>query len=312
MNIKQIVKKLVGFSPRQGKNLILASRFIIDFISKNKITHKLQYMKAKTPLTLKAELFVDGKKIKCEGCSFVGGKINGKEAITSSQISSRYLIDVSNINFNPSGKAICRNNFYFAPAVAIDKKDVSTIFKAKRVLGEVKIKVVSTRVPHILAGNFKNPKNIVFAHYDSIGSGSIDNASGVAVSLATLVKYPEILKQTLFVFDGNEELSYDYPTYWGHGFRVFEKRNFRIMDECKKIVPLDSVGNGKTFVSRDPKLIRLAFPITNIERWNKKISTLCGDVEDLMTVYHSDADKPSKLKEEYLQDALRVLVMELE
>ncbi len=54
---------------------------------------------------------------------------------------------------------------------------------------------------------------LVFSHYDSISSGVIDNASGTALSLYLVINYPKLLEKTLFVFAGNEELSYDEPIY---------------------------------------------------------------------------------------------------
>lgn len=66
---------------------------------------------------------------------------------------------------------------------------------------------------NILVGNNINPKNIFFAHYDSVGIGATDNASGVGILMNIIINFPKSLRDNLFVFSGNEELSYDYPTY---------------------------------------------------------------------------------------------------
>lgn len=129
--------------------------------------------------------------------------------------------------------------------------------------------------------------------------------------LETITKFPQTLKDNLFVFDGNEELSYDYPTYWGRGFRIFEKKYFSIMEKSKKILILDCLGNGKTQKTNSLDVLKLAFPIKNIKKWQKKTFTLFGDIESLMKVYHSSGDTISQLEEKYLKESVGVLVKEL-
>lgn len=268
----------------------------IDFTVENFTTY--------VPKISKAKLIVDGKNIPCMGCSFVSGKISSKDSVVSSLISSQYLIDKANINFNPECDSISRSNFYFAPSLAINKKDLAMVVNGRKVRAEVKVKKTECVVENLLVGNKKNPKNIVFAHYDSIGPGVVDNASGFVTVLSVIIQNQETLKDTLYVFDGNEELSYDFPVYWGHGFRVFEKKHFRIMDRAEKIVVVDCVGNVKTFSTNDEKISKLAFPIKNISKWKNKVEIVGGDIDDLMTVYHSDLDVVSKLSQKYLDDAV--------
>ena len=159
-----------------------------------------------------------------------------------------------------------------------------------------------------MVGNTTNPKNIVFAHYDSINTGAIDNGSGVAVSLYVAINQPELLQETLFVFDPHEELSFTKPTYWGEGFRVFQRKFPELFANAEKLVPIDCVGYGKTMVDKNPNTHYLAFPITDIETFNSKITTLHAGFESLMSVYHSAADLPKLLSEEYLQESARALV----
>ena len=309
--MKNTIKKLIDLSPRQGANAKKTADFIIAYLKQNNIKTTAENFPLEIPIIKKAVLLGDGKSISCAGCSFVGGAIENKDYILSSLIPSRYFLDKPNINFNPKSNFISLSNFYFAPAVAVKSSDLKKITKAKKVKGEVIVEKFKGKIPNITVGNKKNPKTIIFSHYDSIGPGAIDNASGVAVCLEVIVKFPQVLKDNLFVFDGNEELSYDYPTYWGKGFRIFEKKYLSIMEKSKKILILDCLGNGKTQKTNNLNVLKLAFPIKNIKKWQKKTFTLFGDIEKLMGVYHSSGDNDSQLEEKCLKESVRALIKEL-
>lgn len=309
--MKNIIKDLLALSPRQDENLKKTEGYILSYLKRRGVKTYVETFSVVIPQITKATLMADGKNIVCLGCSFVGGKITSKDNILSSTISSRYNIELPNINFNPYSPKICRNNFYFAPAVAIARADVAKVAKAKKVVGEVVVKKFKGNSSHVLAGNKRDPKNIVFAHYDAIGSGAIDNASGVAACLYLIKNFPETLANTLFVFDGNEELSYDFPTYWGHGFRVFEKRHKALLEKAEKIIAVDCVGNGPTTTVSDINILKYAFPIENLLKWSPKISTMYGDIPKLMKVYHSDSDNLGQLDEKFLRQAVKVLRQKL-
>ncbi len=119
---------------------------------------------------------------------------------------------------------------------------------------------------------------------------------------------PDILKKTLLVFDPNEELSYDYPTYWGHGYRVFEKRHGRLLKQAEKIISVDSVGNGSPQIIRDPKILNLAFPIAGLSKLLSKTTTIGGDIKKMMEVYQSEADLPDLLSETSLEKTKRLVL----
>ncbi|MEK9161321.1 MAG: hypothetical protein AAB822_01035, partial [Patescibacteria group bacterium] len=131
------------------------------------------------------------------------------------------------------------------------------------------------------------------------------------VMSSALINDSYLLKNNLFVFDGNEELSYDYPTYWGHGYRVFEKRHKIILKKAKKIFVVDCVGNGKTNIINDQKIINLAFPIYSIEKLKDKIFIVSGSMEKLRRVYHSEKDIAKEIKKLFLNEAEELLVREL-
>ena len=306
------IKNLISFSYRQLEGERKAADFIISFLNNQNIEYHLDYFWTKVPKIEKAILKVDKKEITCKGCSFVSGKIRDKDYLISSLIPSCFFLDKSNINFNPKCSSISLSNFYFAPALAVSRKDLDLILKSKEIEGEVKVRPVKYKARNILIGNFKKPRVISFAHYDSIEKGTIDNASGVTVMMGTILSQPDIIKDNLFVFSANEELSYDRPTYWGYGFRAFEKKFFKIMKLAKKLIIIDCVGNSSPKIYRDENLIYLAFPIKNREKWKYKIEILSGkDIQKLMTVYHSDLDGLSEIKQKYLTQTIKKFLSEI-
>lgn len=311
-NVTQFIKDIIKFSPRQGENEKKVAKFIVFLLKIHKIKYKLQEFSTKIPIIKKETLVADGKTIKCKGCSFIGGKIENKDNIVSSLISSQPLIDHTNINFNPSCKGISLSNFYFAPSLAVKASDLTKIIKAKNIFGMVKVLPYKYRSSNILVGNLESPKNILFAHYDSIEVGAIDNASGVGALMYLILKYPYVINDSLIVFSGNEELSYDYPVYWGHGFREFEIKNNNLLKKAKKIFIVDCVGNGKTLISQDKELTTKGFPLMSLKKLENKIFFAHGDIDDLMRVYHSSLDEISGIKEKNIIEAVKIILNKLE
>jgi len=307
-NYLSFINSLINFSPRQLDGEKKTANFITSFLSKHGFKYYLHFFWTKVPKIEKAILKADGKKINCKGCSFVSGKIKDKDYLISSLIPSRFFLEKPDINFNPKCDGISLSNFYFAPALAVSKRDLDLILRAKIVEGEVKVKPIKYKARNILVGNLKNPKVICFAHYDSIEKGAVDNASGVAVIMAAIILHPEIIKNNLFVFSANEELSYDKPTYWGHGFRSFENKFFKIMKLSKKILVIDCVGNGRAKVFKDENSIYLAFPIKNREKFKNKIKIICGGIDNLMEIYHSDLDDIKRINENYLIAVVKIIL----
>lgn len=310
-DILKFVLCLTKFSSRQGANEKKAADLIISILEKYAIKYSVHKFSTKIPLEKKASLSANGEKIKCKSCSFISGKINDKDSLISSLTPSACFLTYQNINFNPKSQDISLSNFYFAPAVAISKNNLQKIIKSDKITGEVEIKPYKYQSRNILIGNRKNPKIIVFSHYDSIGKGATDNASGVAVLMKSIIDHPETFSKTLFVFSGNEELSYDKPTYWGHGYREFEKTYKNILTKSKKIIVMDGVGGGKTNIYRDKNMINLTFPVKNVKNWENKIMVFLGDFEKIMSVYHSDSDNIGQLNPKYLLEAEKLLLKEI-
>lgn len=299
MNKIELIKKLSNLGERQKNQALKAAEMIKRILYKSGIPFSLNKFFTYIPVEKSAFLEINGKKLKAKNSGFVSGKINPVD-ISSSLISSRFLIDKGGINFNPLCRGISKSNFYFAPSLAVKAKDLCKIIEAKKIKAKVKVKKQRVISEQILVGNKINPKIIIFSHYDSIDTGAIDNASGTVVALNLVLKNFLHLSNLLFVFDGNEELSYDYPIYWGHGYRMFENKYKKIMKNCKKLIVIDSVGNGKPVIFTDKKILNLAFPIKN-KQLLKKTITISGDIDKLMKIYHSNLDIPSLVKKEYLE-----------
>src|SRR3990167_4404172 len=194
-----------------------------------------------------------------------------------------------------------------ASLLAVRPRDLNKIIKAKQIKGIVQVRPVNRPAENILVGNMVAPQQIVIAHYDSIAVGATDNASGTAVVMTLIQEHPELAKDNLFVLSADEELSYDKPYYWGHGFRMFEGNYGEVMEKCQQIIVVDSVGNTTNTMKRDEYLTKLAFPIKNLDKWMNKISLCCGDIDKLLSVYHSELDLDGQLKEKQLQQAVKLL-----
>lgn len=307
-NSLTFIAKLLALSPRQGVGEQAAAELIRTTLRQWQLPYTEQVFATTVPYHEQAQLLVDGEEVSCKNTSFVGGVVEGVSSLHSSLIPSRYLLEVPNINFNPHCNSISRSNYYFAPSVAVAAQDVMRLISARNVRVQTQVSRYEFEAANILVGNSKDPTTILIAHYDSIEVGATDNAAGVATLLAIAIAQPEILEQVLLVFSGNEELSYDQPTYWGHGFRAFEEEYERQLAAARSIIIVDVVGNGAPVLERNDGLAYLAFPITHLAVWQEKILLCYADVPKLLRVYHSAEDIIEQLDAESLQQALTLLL----
>jgi hypothetical protein len=306
-----LIKKLTELGERQLGQEIKASKLLMAELEKFKVKYKIQYFQTKIPVIKSATLTADRRKIQALGCSMVSGVIKNKFKLATPIFKPLKKNEV-NINYNPQCESISRSDHYFVPALAVNKRDVSRIKKARYVEGEIKVLGQKHRSLNILVGNVKNPKNILFAHYDSIGPGAFDDAAGIATLVRLIIDYPKLEKETLFVLAGNEELSYDLPVYWGRGYREFEKKYGLLLKNAKKIMVVDGVGSGPILASKNMKMLEPCFPIKNLKKWRRKIVILHNSDEILNKIYHSDLDIAVNIKAEFLAQANRKILKLLE
>lgn len=303
----EIIKQLLKFSPRQLQNETKAGKYLVNLLRQNKIHFRLQLFTFYHPHFRKAELIADGQKINCQAISFVSGKIEGKNNLISNLSGAKR--DFPFISFNPNCAAISASGRAINhPALAISRGDLPKILAAKKVYGQVVVKKIKHQSQNILVGNLTNPDNLIFSHYDSINTGAVDNASGIAVSLQLIINRRDLLKNNLLILSGNEELSYDFPVYWGHGYRVFEKKYLPLMQRAQKILVVDCVGNNRPRSYNDAYWVNEGFPIKTVNRFLPKTFLIAGDLDKLMTVYHSNLDNLSAVKKIYLNQAYHYLL----
>ncbi len=305
MKILEIVKVLENLSPRTGKREKKAKKYILDFLEGVEVRE--QKFRNAVPKG-SSKLLINGREIESLPSSFVSGKFEGKPLISSLHVSGRYYFS-SNINFNPYSNTISLATFYFAPSIAVHRKNVGKILSAESVEAKVKVKKEKFVSANLIIGNLENPKALCFAHYDTVLNGAIDNSSGTAVLLHLIKIRPEILKKICIVLSGSEELSYDKPIYWGKGYRVFEEEYKSLLEKTKRIAVVDCVGFANPVLTK--KLLLEAFPVKMLERIKKKTFLVTGEIEKLETlwkVYHSDLDRVNLLSEKYLKEAENLIL----
>jgi len=298
------VKELIKFSPRLGRNEQKTAKFLENFLKEHIISFTVEKFHTSYPKNINTYLKIDGQKIECKPTTFVDGKINGRFKMVNSLLDIK---DEKNINFNPKSDDLSLAQHYFSPSVAINKKDLESLKEGKNIEGSIDVDRTSYLSKNILVGNKANPTYLIFAHYDCLESGATDNASGVAVTMGLILENPKLLENCLFIFSGNEEVSYDRPHYWGRGFRIFEKRHPRLFKEAKKILIIDCVGNGEARFNKDEEFVVECFPIKHIKKLKDKVSVVCADLKKLYSVYHSEGDSIVQLSEKHLKQASKLV-----
>jgi len=306
--ILDYVARIVEPEERQGSAVLATQEYICSVLERYKIPYILNSFSAEVPRTRTAFLEADGVMIPCKGCGLMSGEFEKQSPVISSPTPVDVIIEEPLIAFNPECEVISRGEYFFAPALAIARKDAERVKNASSVHGKVEVERKQYEFSHILVGNMENPRAVVFAHYDSLAKGAFDNASGSATVLHAIVNNPSLLSSTLFVFDPCEELSFEKPTYWGYGFRVFEEKYYPLLQGAEMIIPVDGVGNGPVHHDTNSEILHLAFPLKNSKALGPKISTLYADIGALPSIYHSPADTIENLKEEHLLEAEKKLV----
>ncbi|HSX00814.1 MAG TPA: M28 family peptidase [Candidatus Saccharimonas sp.] len=306
MTTRQIIQRLSALPGRIGLGEAAACDLLCDLLKRAGLSYRIQEFASQTPVFREASLTADGQPVACLPCGLVSGEITNNYHLISSLTSSQRFIDMPNINFNPKTDAICLCNFYHAPALAISRRDVPRVMRATTIRGRLVVEPQAYTARNILLGNLTNPATVVFAHYDAYFAGATDNASGVATVLQAVLENPQRLDTALVVLAGNEELSYDYPVYWGRCFRQFNAAYPEVLRGAQQIVVVDSVGDGPPILERDPVLSKLAFPVADDELAAKTV-IVTGHFDALMRVYHSAADRPGRLRNHHLAATIQTI-----
>lgn len=306
--IRSIVEQLVSFSPRQLEGETKTLDYVRRELEKAGLAYRLQEFQLELPRYPSYYLMADGKAVGGKPCAFVSGEITDKKALHNTLLDPN-LCEEANLNFSPMCPGHSLATFYFAPALALNHAELAKILAAKEIHGSVTVERAEHNSANILVGNLTKPQWIIFAHIDSIETGAVDNASGVAVMLMLLKEQPELLTKHLFIFSGCEELSFARPYYWGYGFRVFEKAYEWMMADAQEIIVIDSVGQtpASIYDHTELELMRQAFPIEHMEEWRERIKIIAGEIDPLMTIYHSELDVLNQVHEEHLVQAKELL-----
>lgn len=293
MEIYRLIKSLSNFCPIRGKN----EKKVVDFLLNILESFNVEVQKFKNVIP-----DVSNSKIKPKIgliSTFSSGKIYIEER---NIISNFFEFDRPNINFNPFCQDISLVTFYREPAITISKSDVEKLIE----LDEIKVKIKKERfISHNILVGSKNPRYVVFTHYDTVLSGVCDNISGTSFLIHFILKNQQYLKNTLFVFSGSEELTYYDSTYWGYGYRIFEEEHLDVLKNCKRIVVVDSLGLAKSYI--DKEFLKEAFPIKNLEIFKRKIFLITGINKSYWKIYHSNLDNLNyieKIEKNFIKNVL--------
>lgn len=303
--IIDIIKDLEKFSPRNNEeSLNNASKYIKENLEKVGIDFFDQYFKVSIPFDEGSYILLDnGEKIIGKANSFVSGYFEEKNIYSSQNINQE--ISIPHINYNQYYDAFSGVIFYDFPVINIKKSDLIKVINSEEIKVYVNVKRKLIKTENILVGNIKNPKNIIFTHFDTIFNGALDNSSGTATLLYGIINNKININENLIVFSGCEELSYDRPYYWGYGYRVFEYEYKEILEKSKKIIVYDMLGHSKPILTKD--YIKEAFPIMSEYLYEKSI-LISESNNDWIKFYHSDADTIDKINEDYIEEGLNLLL----
>ncbi|MDE1833278.1 MAG: M28 family peptidase [Candidatus Micrarchaeota archaeon] len=296
------IRMLERLGPRRGKRELEAGRILKRKLASYGVDFQIQQFRNHLPHFSSFSLMADGDSVECMPTALRSGGISSKPLISSMSVSGRYY-EEPNINFNPYSDAFSLATFYRAPSLTIKRKDVRRIIDARSVEGRVRVTKLPHRCENIMAGNLKNPRHILISHTDSVLGGALDNASGTAMLLELA---SEGRKDTLFLFSGCEEMSFDEPIYWGRGYRVFEEQYKGLMERAKRTIVVDMVGSNSPSLIEDKRIRMSAFPIKSQRLWERALIMSTGG-DEWRPIYHSMEDRIGLIKGRYLEESYRMV-----
>lgn len=304
------IKKLTEISPRYGVDEMKGAKIITDELGKLNIHFVEEKFESSVPQITKAELFADDVAVPCIGSGAVSGEISdGKYLVSSFGYSGEEV--PYNISYSPFTDEISVADVGKVPSVTISRKNIAQIIFAKNVHGSIEVNEEKFTTENILAGNLINPENVIFAHYDSIiGPGALDNAAAIAVIIEALKNDSTMPKNNLFVFSGNEELSYDdYKSRSGHGFREFEILHSELLRNAKQIIVIDGVGVSSPNFSQIG--LDWVLQLKMLDEVRSKVYWLQNNQSLVLQNYHSMSDTVDKINPKFLDEAKNLLINKL-
>jgi len=306
--IIDIIKDLEKFSPRNNEeSLNKTSNYIKENLQKAGIDFLDQDFSVPIPSDEGSYIILDnGEKIIGKANSFVSGSFEEKNIYSSQNIKQE--INIPHINYNQYYDAFSGVIFYDFPVINIKKSDLIKVVNSQKIEVYVNVKKTLIKTENILVGNIKNPKNIIFTHFDTIFNGALDNSSGTATLLYGIISNKINLKENLIVFSGCEELSYDKPYYWGYGYRAFEYQYKEILEKSERIIVYDMFGHSEPILTKE--YIKEAFPIMSEYLYDKSIQ-ITESNNDWIKFYHSEADTIDKININYIKQALELSLKNL-
>lgn len=300
-----LIRILTDLGERQGQGEKDAGDFLMTILTKNHLSFVCEPFETVYPTFPSWILEVDHQSVSCQPTCFVGGQSDARPHVLSSLDSFDGDTSRPIINHNPDcPHAISRPHCYPSLALAVCTDDLSHIISGTHFHLAVDVCRTRHQSQNVLVGNQQNPRRILFAHYDSLGPGAVDNASGVVILLHALLTTPEIFQKDFCVFVGNEERSFDTPCHWGHGYRAFELRHKDQLHTAKQLVVIDCVGHERAEFLHDLDLLRMGLPLQDIEQYLEKTMALTASFAKLMAFYHSPIDTIDQIYPEYLLEAL--------
>jgi len=293
MTTMDLVTKICSFSPRLGENEIKTANYITELLSSQNIPFVIQNFPNQIPLTQSTSLKIDDQDIQCLGSCFTSGQITS----------------IDQIKFDTHSDYLSTHSCTKKPSLYISRKDAHLLTENAKIDGEVVVEKYSYNSQNILVGNINNPKNIIFAHYDCLGGGAVDNAGSVSVLLELCTSRPALRTNNLFIFAGNEELSYDHPNYWGKGYRQFEYKYPTLLENCQKIIVIDGIGlTSPVEIIEDQDNF---FPIDKLNRYHKKTKIISSLQSEVLKCYHSAEDTSDKLNSQFLDESRSLLLTKM-
>jgi len=288
------IKRLTSISPRYGVDEMKGAKIITDELTNLNIEFVEEKFESSVPRITKAELFADNVLIPCIGCCFKGGDIKS----------------IEQIHFNKNTDGISVMSFFDNPALTVSRLSIPTIKASKNIAGKIEVNEEEFMTENILVGNIINPTSIIFAHFDSVvGPGAVDNAAAVGMLIETIKQDKSLVQKNLFVFAGNEEVSYDGDDYDGHGYRVFELTHEDLLKSSSQLIVVDGIGVSSPNFTQDN--MNLVFVLKDSPIYQSKYFWLQNDQSLIMQNYHSLSDTIDKINPKFLDEAKELLIKKI-